>query len=91
MKIFKYKLELADEQLVSLPKGAELLTVQVQNNQPCLWALVDEKATLKTNTVLIYGTGHQVDKRGKYLGTFQLGNGSLVFHVFVQQDAEGLA
>ena len=38
-KIYKYPLEVQDEQVVMLPTGAKILTVQSQKDRPCLWAL----------------------------------------------------
>ena len=32
---------------VEFPKGAEILTAQMQNGQACIWAIVDPKAALK--------------------------------------------
>lgn len=42
-RIFKYQLEITDRQTILLPHDAEILSVQVQNQKPCLWAKVDEK------------------------------------------------
>lgn len=63
MKIFKYPLRVDDRQTVQLPKGAELLTVQVQHGSPCLWALVDEAAETESRVILMYGTGHALVTR----------------------------
>lgn len=82
MRIFKYPLQATDRQLVNLPKGAELLTVQMQHGQPCLWALVDERQPTEDRAIMIYGTGHPINTLGKYLGTFQMDGGALVFHAF---------
>lgn len=94
MRIFKYPLQVTDVQYVSLPLHAKLLTVQVQNGIPCLWALVDSKHKLKVNRpVFTIGTGNpaghvfetgKTDEWPKYLSTYQLANGALVFHVFYQ-------
>ena len=38
---------------------------------------------------MIYGTGHKVkDNPGKYINTFQVSNGNLVFHVFDESIAQ---
>lgn len=70
---------------VEMPAGAEVLCVQVQYGVPCVWAIVDQGSAARERRVfLTYGTGHAHDEavRGKYLGTYQLLDGSLVFHVF---------
>jgi hypothetical protein len=83
--IWKYPLEISDVQSVSLPLGAEVLTVQTQGGNACIWALVDPKETRKEiRKVRIFGTGHNIEgDAGQYVGTFQIANGRLVFHVFV--------
>lgn len=84
--IYKYPLLISSEQQVELPEGVECLSVQIQRTEACLWALVDPKAPIKPRTVLIYGTGHPVHADGiKYISTFQMAGGDLVFHVFIKQ------
>ena len=82
-KIFKYPLMTTDIQSLLIPVGAEILTVQVQGATPCIWALVNPELPEKQITVQTFGTGHHVDGEGKYIGTYQLEGGSLVFHVFI--------
>lgn len=84
--IYKYPLEVTDRQAIEMPKGAKILSVQVQSRVPCLWALVDAN-TNESEKVIIrtVGTGHAVYDGGRkleYIGTYQLMNGSAVFHVF---------
>ena len=64
-------------------KGAIFLSMQVQRGIPCLWFLVDPKAHQEQRSFEIYGTGWDMpEKPGEYRGTYQLANGTLVFHVF---------
>lgn len=82
--IYKYKIQVVDDQTISIPLGAKLLTVQVQNGIPCLWALVDTEQKHEDVFIEIVGTGNPVtgtDSR-EYISTFQLHGGRLVFHVF---------
>lgn len=67
-----------------VPDGAEVLCVQVQGEDACIWYLCDPKQPLTSRTIIILGTGHEVDEKalGRYLGTFQLMEGRLVLHVF---------
>lgn len=84
-RIYKYKLETTNVQEIEMPFGTQILTVQVQNGSPCIWAMVDmEVKTTKMYVFRIFGTGHPIedDFSGKYIGTYQLNSGSLVFHVF---------
>jgi hypothetical protein len=93
--IWKFPLEITDEQVIQLPAGAELLTVTalwvpvpvkgVPGERPCLWALVDDECEPTPREIRIYGTGHAIKvdlSKYKYVGTFQVLNGSFVGHVF---------
>ncbi|MRM93757.1 hypothetical protein D1Z98_01870 [Riemerella anatipestifer] len=52
--IYKYNLQVEGTQIISMPKGAEVLSVQAQHGKPCLWALVSpetEEEEVKIRTV----------------------------------------
>ena len=80
--IYKYPLQIMDEQKIVMPVDAELLTVQMQGSQPCLWAVVDPTKSLESRKILIRGTGHDCPGVGRYISTFQMQGGALVFHAF---------
>ena len=83
--IYKYKLTPDCE--IELPHSAKLLTVQSQENNPFVWVLLDtEDKILDKYKFWTIGTGHDAERIGKkeYLGTFQLSNPVLVFHVFYE-------
>lgn len=84
--IYKYPLEITDRQEIEMPREARILAVQVQNNVPCLWAVVDTELPLKERIFDTFGTGNPVDNyinyTHNYIGTYQVRGGSLVFHVF---------
>ena len=81
--IYKYPLQIIDEQWVNIPKGAEILTVQIQNGIPCLWAKVDAQEDNERRLIEIIGTGNPISNSDrKYISTIQLEKGKLVFHVF---------
>lgn len=86
--IWKYELETLDLFDVDMPIGAKPLTVQMQNEKPCLWALVDSGKNKEKRTFSIYGTGHIVNSAQHkiYIGTYQLMDGGLVFHLFELQE-----
>ena len=69
---------------LALPRGAKILDVQEQRGQPQLWALVDPTAPIERREfcVLPTGTEWESDEVLRYLGTFQLTLGQLVFHLF---------
>lgn len=84
-KIYKYPLEVTDTQFIELPLGAEILTAQMQGNQLCLWAMVNSSpdAIKKNRCIEIIGTGYPVPTGDlKYISTFQIAGGGLIFHVF---------
>lgn len=83
-RIFKYPLEITDEQHVEMPFGASLLTAQFQGDDLVVWALVDaEEQETKKKRFRIYGTGHPIEGLpGSYLATAQEPMRGLVWHVF---------
>ena len=57
--------------------------MQLQRNQPCLWALVNELAKMEKIVVAIYGTGNPMPEEPSiYISTFQVPEHGLVFHAF---------
>jgi len=81
--IHKYPLQIAASQPVIMPKDAEILTIQTQAGNPCLWALVDPDNDVDMRIIEIFGTGDVIhEKRRRYISTFQIKNGESVFHAF---------
>ncbi len=79
--IWKYPLALG-ENLLDMPRGAELLAVQMQGGAPMLWALVDVgSAGREQRRLRVVGTGHTLPQAvGRYVCTFQ--EPPFVWHVF---------
>ena len=86
MRIWKFKLEVTNEQFIEMPTGWKPLSVQSQGGQPVLWALVDENATPVMAAITMVGTGHPCDEVGQtatyYLGSVQ--TGPYVWHYFAK-------
>lgn len=81
--IWKYQLDVCDNQFLEMPKNAEMLTVQQQQGIEHLWAIVDPELPKETRHIRMYGTGHNIsDDNLNYISTIQLLDGNLVFHVF---------
>lgn len=81
--IWKFELQITDEQITYIPAHAVVLTIQMQYGKPCLWALVDPTAEKLSRKIITHGTGHSVpETTGDYIGTYMINNGELVFHVF---------
>lgn len=97
-RIFKYPLPMeVDGPLarwkgrfeIELPVGAEILTVQAQGNVPVLWATVDPEAPKEKRKMLLLNTGAEIPPDAsytRYIGTYQLNGGGLVFHLFEDMD-----
>jgi hypothetical protein len=87
--VHKYPVLIADIFEVSMPQGARPLCVQLQGGKPCLWARVtiDPSHPIVLRWFRLVGTGHPIETDllkwdGEYVGTFQLRDGALVYHVF---------
>ena len=87
-KIYKYPLQITDEQVINIPNIAHPLSVQVQESEggmPVLWVMTDDANPFKGINIYIIGTGQEFSQvtggtHKTYLSTFQ--QGSFVGHVF---------
>lgn len=82
--IWKYALEVVDEQMIVMPVGAQILSVQVQYGVPCLWVRCQPDVQKGAVKIITIGTGHDaghVDGM-QFVGTYQLLGGNFVGHVF---------
>lgn len=88
-RIFKYELDVTDTQQLKLPAGARVLCVQAQHGNPCIWAEIeDEETAHEEREFATRGTGHPITfSTDRYVGTYQLHGGCLVFHVFETTDS----
>jgi len=86
-RIFKYELDLQQKQGIMMPAGAEVLSVQPQMGQLCMWAAVDVEAPPELRHFVLYATGEELPAdHGRFVATVQGAGGALVFHLFeVQQ------
>ena len=84
MKIWKYELSRASmSTTISTPTNSKILTVQVQKGVPVVWVLCSEELSEEDHEIVIYKTGHSVpDEPGRYIGTFQMCDGLVIFHAF---------
>ena len=83
--IYKYKID-SDLVHILMPKDAEVLTCQMQDGTPTIWAMVDPKNEKENRVFEMINTGgsiHEINgHERKYINTFQMCNGTLVFHLF---------
>ncbi len=90
-EIWKYTLPLTDYPVVSMQKGARVLSVGVQHGEVQVWALVDPEAPTELRRFRVAGTGHTLLEEEfvslRFLGMVQMG--AFVWHIFEYQEAEG--
>ena len=74
-----------------MPEKAKILCLQTQNGEPYIWAEVNPEDNITDRRFTIFGTGHAIEEsyQGEYISTFQLENGALVFHVYMDSPQEG--
>lgn len=85
LTIWKYPVLVNDQIQLAMPSGARILDVQCQGVHPQLWALVNPDSPKEDRNFRLSGTGHPIPESPEalsYIGTFQFGDGRLVFHLF---------
>ena len=81
--IWKYTLKFRRTQEIILRKQAQILSVQYQADELCLWVLLDTDEVEETCRIHIIGTGFAIDEKLDYhIGTVQ--QGSYVWHIFAE-------
>lgn len=66
---------------IKMPLDARVLTIQKQDGEPTIWALVNPNNELEVRNFTIVGTGNSFDDTNhKYIGTFQ--DSPFVWHLF---------
>ena len=82
--IWKFQLDMIDQQTVIMPDSSEILSVGPQDDTVCLWAKVVSGAAKSGRKIHIFGTGHPLPDipSMKFIGTVALFRDSLIFHVF---------
>lgn len=79
--IWKYQIH-GPRVTLEMPEGAKILSLQVQHNIPTLWVMVEPYAAKDSRTFRAVPTGGEFDAEGlTYIGTFQMNDGTLVFHI----------
>jgi hypothetical protein len=74
-----------------MPRGAEALSVGLQDGQPYLWALVDPEAPKEWRTFAVAGTGHALppESPGRFIGSIIGVEGWIVLHVWERAEGSG--
>lgn len=87
-RIFKYKLNIAAKQTISIPIHHEVLSAKNQNGDLVLYAIVDEEKELAELPISVYLTGEEFEYEmfsgmKHFVDTVFFNDGDLVAHVFV--------
>jgi hypothetical protein len=80
-QIWKYEIPLEKSFRLDVPSHNLVLSVQMQNEVPCVWILVDPDAPKEPKLFHLYWTGVDLGWIGKFIGTIQTPDG-LVWHLF---------
>ena len=82
--IWKYEINITDEQTIMMPKGSRTLSFQLQNGIPCIWAVVEPNVEKEKRKFFIAGTGNPFpcEINAMFIGTIQ--NNGFVWHLFEQ-------
>ena len=94
MTIYKYELEIRDLQVLKIPYGYKIISIQQQDDNICMWVIVDPACKDVQVIIRCFGTGHNLEPSFslEYLGTVVLTNpgieseviSSSVWHFFEQ-------
>lgn len=69
--------------VIEMPFGAEVLSVQTQNEEAMVWAKIDTASPTIMRHFHVRATGEEfTGEEGRFIGTFQMHGGSLVWHLF---------
>jgi hypothetical protein len=82
--IWKFELSTTEEkQIINMPIRAKILTIQTKKDIPYLFALVESKAPIESRKFVVVNTGTPCKiKNEKFIGSFPLYRGSVVWHLF---------
>jgi hypothetical protein len=83
--IWKFPLEVTDEQTVALKVGANIIGVQLQYGKLCMWAVVDPHEPEYFATVRVVGTGNPFPDADQCHPIGIVQQGSFVWHVFLRK------
>lgn len=92
MKIYKYPLDFAERQTLTLPIGSDLLHVAEQGDLCCLWVRIPEDVIETEDRVIVTApTGESPIDDSKimlHISTVLMDGGRLVWHFFEETDLD---
>jgi hypothetical protein len=84
-QVWKYPLALNRQQMLALPAGSQILSIQYQGDELVLWALVDAGGgnRMERRNISIFGTGSLIEDHSMvHLATVQMPGAQLAWHIF---------
>jgi hypothetical protein len=82
--IYKYPIEIKDQQKIQVHLDCKFLYAGLDNNNtPCVWAEVDTESQKFWRVINIFGTGNPMPNPvGQYLNSFN--QNPFVWHVYIK-------
>jgi|SRR5580765_4324831 len=94
--IWKYPLELSNEQVIDMPEAAQILTIERQGidgvtvdmkTDIVMWALVNTEAPIEKVLVEMFETGEELPSgKRTYISTLQANDGAYIIHTFKREN-----
>ncbi len=87
--IYKYRLPAEQAAEIEIPSGAHILSLQMQEGVPTIWARVNPNAAPVKRIIYVLPTGlpHDPFDDQYYLGTLQF-TGGMVLHFFISAEPQ---
>lgn len=81
--IYKYPIKITDEQIINMPIGANIISIQMQNKIATIWAIVSTKEILTSVKIRVFGTGEEIPVGSvlRHVGSVQ--DRGYVWHIFI--------
>ncbi len=78
-----WKFAITNNCTIEMPKGAQVVSANIQSGKVCIWALVDATAIKEKRKFIILATGQNIpESKNTYIKTIFSENAEFVFHVF---------
>jgi len=82
-QVWKFEIPECDAFNINAPGEIKWLDAQVEHGIPFVWGVVSTDSPPISHVLFLRGTGHPfTGQEGDHIGSFQLDNGALVFHLF---------